>query len=590
MSNIYGKYSYDTNKNILFKIVEKEKDGEIEEIFVPIYDGMIEIEETSIDLDEDKELILLKSFMNNNNSYKEISKGLMFGGSAKFAEELNNKRGFRIRPNSNIQKNLQEFLYEQYAGLEADNKIMDVFYTNNMGFYENFSNGYNIKTFVYPNCDISIGDNVFYKREGKYNKVFKHKGSKEEWITNILTAAVLSDNMKIMILGTFASILLEPLEVHENFIIELSGTTGTSKTTALNVCASIFGKPSEYITDWNTTSTAVISKASEINVFPLILDDTKKCKEKEMIPGIVYSFSGGKDRARANTDGSLQEQKTFKNIGLLTGEVPLADYLKGGETGSGVFARFISLDGGAFEKSENNKMIADQLNADTKKYYGTIGYEFICWLNTVLEDEEELDNLKEIYKTHIMANSAKVTKEISKRRSNHIALLQTTGYLLDKFLGTDYMGIENLINKLLIDTDQSVEDTDNVKNAYYAIMEYCNKNEKRFYRKGDEVEAIGSPLGQFKDNQYQFFSKDDVDKIISPFGDVTDLLRNFKERDYLVANKGEKKYSKSLRKIYGDKKTTRFYVIDKKFYDEDVNNGYDIRDDLEPVQGNFEDI
>ena len=57
-----------------------------------------------------------------------------------------------------------------------------------------------------------------------------------------------------------------------------------------------------------------------------------------------------------------------------------------------------------------------------------------------------------------------------------------------------------------------------------------------------------------------------------------------------MANKGEKKYSKSLRKIYGDKKTTRFYVIDKKFYDEDVNNGYDIRDDLEPVQGNFEDI
>ncbi len=223
----------------------------------------------------------------------------------------------------------------------------------------------------------------------------------------------------------------------------------------------------------------------------------------------------------------------------------------------------------------------------TKRYYGTVGYEFICWLNVILEDEEQLDNLKEIYKTNIMINSAKVTKEIAKRRANHIALLQTTGYLLDKFLGTDYMGIENLINKLLIDTDISVEDTDNIKNAYYAIMEYCNKNEKRFYKKGDEIEAIGSPLGQFKDNQYQFFSKDDIDRIISPFGDATDILRNFKERGYLIANNGQKRYSKNNRKVFGDKKSIKFYVIDKKFYDEDIKEGYDITEDLEPVQGEF---
>lgn len=587
MNDIYGKYIHDPNKNILYKIVEKVQDGEKKEVFIPIYDGLLEIEETSIDLDEDKEIILLRSYMNGKNSYKEVNKGLMFGSSSKFAEELNNKRGFRIKPKSNIQKDLQEFLYEQYAGLEASNKIMDIFYTNRIGFYENISNGYNIKTFVYPNSSISIDGQVFYKTNGKYNKVFTKRGTKDEWICNILTAAVLSDNLKIMILATFASILVEPLGVHENFIVELSGTTGTSKTTALNVCASIFGEPSEYITDWNTTSTAVISKASEINVFPLILDDTKKCKEKEMIPGIVYSFSGGKDRARANTDGTLQEQKTFKNIGLLTGEVPLADYLKGGDTGSGVFSRFISLEGGALEKSDSNKEIADRLNEDTKKYYGTIGYEFIEWINSIVNNEKQLENLKETYRTYMTLNSSKVKNEIAKRRANHIALLQTTGCVLDSFLGTDYMEIEDLMTKLLIDTDRSVEESDNIKNAYYAIMEYCNKNEKRFYKKDDNFEAVGNPLGQFKDNQYQFFSKDDIEKVISAFGDTTDILRSFKERGYLIANKGEKKYSKSGRKIYGDKKATRFYTISKNFYDEDIKNSYDISQDLEPVQEEF---
>ena len=64
--------------------------------------------------------------------------------------------------------------------------------------------------------------------------------------------------------------------------------------------------------------------------------------------------------------------------------------------------------------SDNNKGIADGLNANTKKYYGTVGYEFICWLNEILKDEEQLDNLKEIYKINIMSNSAKVTKEIAK--------------------------------------------------------------------------------------------------------------------------------------------------------------------------------
>lgn len=554
---IYGNYTYSNKSNKLFKIIEKiDKDGEIEEHHIKIYDGNLRVLGSSVDLDNDIESFILESTI-TNKTITEIQAGYILGSKNKFLETINSKKGFKVIPDSKIQSYIQNYLYEQYLGLDEEGKLQNKYVTEKIGFQNDF--------FIYPNYRCSFDNKHYYKEHGKYNSIFQYQGLIDHWINYILIPSTKSDNLKTMILGTFASILIEPLGVHENFIIECSGDTGTSKTTALNVCASIFGKPENYITDWNTTKTALISNASELNVFPLILDDTKKCEDKEIIPGVVYALSGGKDKARANTDGSLKETKKFKNITISSGEVPLSDYLKNGNVGRGAYARFISLDGGVFENNDANKEIADKLNFYTQKYYGAVGYEFCKWFNEQIQDNDYLEGLKDIYLNQLIECSSQCTEELAIRRANHIALLKVTGIVLQNFFKHDYFEYDTLVQKLLKQNELTVIETDNIKEAYIRLMEYCNKNHMRFY--SDENPIIQSPIGQYqtmrnkeKNEVYVFYEQKDVENIISEYGDRTDLLRNFRKRNYILTDTSNKRFTKNIKHLV-TKKSTRALII-----------------------------
>ncbi len=574
----YGNYIFENN---ILSYIKKSKDDD--DTYIPIYDGYLNIENANIDLDEDKEVVLLESRINNKSAFKEVPKGLLLGSVNKLSEELNNKKGFFISPIGKTPSMVQAFLSIQYKELNSSNKFEYKYYTNKVGYYENIE--YGLNSFVYPNSDLSLDNLVYYKKDGNFNKVFSCKGSTSQWISNIYAKAQLSHNIMVMLLGTFGSILVNPLGVHENFIIDLSGTTGTSKTTAINVCSSVFGKPINYYSDFNTTSNAIISKAVELNVFPMMIDDTKKCPDKSIIVDILYAFSGGKSKGRANKDGSTKEQQTFHNIALTTGEVPITDYLNGHNTGSGAFSRVICLDGGAFKKNDDNKNLADELNADTKKYYGSIGHDWVKWILNQIKDEDTLDMWKEEYRIYIDINAAKVKNDLAKRKANHISLLQFTAHKINEFVGSELItNIDDIINKLLVDTDKNTQDSDNIKSAYVTLMEFCTANDKRFYKNlnGEEL-TINNPLGQYKDGVYYFYQRSDVESIINKFGDMRDLFRQFKDREYLISDAG--KNTKKARLFHGTKKAISMYAISTLKYQEE--NEMSIQSQFEEVKGTF---
>ena len=592
LNKIYGNYTYDEKKNILFKIIEGEKDGEPTVDYIPIYDGDLRIIGTTVNIDTDIENIVLKSKM-IFEAKKEVEKGILLGSTNKFTEVLNNEKGFRIKPNKRTQSDIQNYIYDQYAGLEKDRILSEKYTTEKIGFIK--SDKFDIDTFVYPDSAITLGDNLYYREDGIYNNIFKSNGTTKEWIENILKPSLASDNMKVMLLGTFASILIEPLGAHENFIIELSGNTGTSKTTALNVCASVFGEPTKYITDWRTTSTAAISKASEINVFPLMLDDTKKCDDKKIISSLVYSLSSGRDKARSDVTGKAREVKTFKNITLTCGEVPLHDYLT---EGRGALSRFIALEGGALEKSNQNKLIADQLNINTHKYYGTIGFEFVKWLVKKLKDNDFMSMTNDLYLTYMQQLPLRANNEMAQRRCNHVALLKITGYVLEDFFGQDYFDYENLIDNLVKEINQNSKEADVIEAAYIGVMEYCTKNSIAFYKEGEQndygiITERPNTIGQYKDNLYMFYSKTDLYKIIEEYGDTTDILRNFRDRGYLVVNKGSNHFAKSVAKLT-DKKVKRMYVINPGPYQEAIEKEKELEEqnnqDINNFQETFDDM
>lgn len=594
-NKIYGDYEYLKSSNRLFKIdMKASTDGQPMKDYKFIYDGMIKVVGISINIDTDVENIILNSKMDFEVE-KEFEKGIVFGSQNKFMEALNNKNGFRVKPDKAVQKRLQNYIYDQYEGMERDKALNEKYITERIGFIKNNKQRQKIDTFVYPNSEITLGNNLYYIEDGNYNNIFTSRGTAEEWVNNILRPCLKSDNMKIMLLSTFASIVIEPLEVHENFIVELSGNTGTSKTTALNVCASVFGAPTKYITDWRTTSTAAISKASELNVFPLMLDDTKKCDDKKIISSLVYSLSSGKDKARSDVTGKAREVKTFKNITITCGEVPLHDYLT---EGRGALSRFIPLEGGALEKSNINKEIADRLNRNTNRYYGSIGLEFIKWLVKKISDDKYWSMINDLYMTYMQQLPLRATSEMSQRRCNHIALLRVTGNLLEDFLGQDYFNYEELTDNLVVSVNQNSIEVDIINAAYEGLMEFCNKNSVCFYKESNSVDnpilntatiyERTNTIGQYKDGYYMFYDKTDLANILEQYGDLTDILRNFRDRGYLITNKGSTKFAKSVAKLT-DKKVKRMYVINPKPYEEAIQRELEEQNNQD-IQSHFTEV
>lgn len=583
-NKIYGDYEYLKSSNRLFKIdMKASTDGQPMKDYKFIYDGMIRVVGISINIDTDVENIILNSKMDFEVE-KEFEKGIVFGSQNKFMEALNNKNGFRVKPDKAVQKRLQNYIYDQYEGMERDKALNEKYITERIGFIKNNKQRQKIDTFVYPNSEITLGNNLYYIEDGNYNNIFTSRGTAEEWVNNILRPCLKSDNMKIMLLSTFASIVIEPLEVHENFIVELSGNTGTSKTTALNVCASVFGAPTKYITDWRTTSTAAISKASELNVFPLMLDDTKKCDDKKIISSLVYSLSSGKDKARSDVTGKAREVKTFKNITITCGEVPLHDYLT---EGRGALSRFIPLEGGALEKSNINKEIADRLNRNTNRYYGSIGLEFIKWLVKKISDDKYWSMINDLYMTYMQQLPLRATSEMSQRRCNHIALLRVTGNLLEDFFGQDYFNYEELTDNLVNSVNQNSIEVDVINAAYTGVIEFCTKNSISFYSE-NSVFPPKNPIGQYKDGYYMFFMRKDLADIIEEYGDITDILRNFKDRGYLITNKGADQFAKSVAKLT-DKKVKKMYVINPKPYEEAIQRELEEQNNQD-IQSHFKEV
>lgn len=580
-NKIYGNYCYYEKINTLCKLVKVKEDEDLKPI--PIYDGDLRIVGTNVNIDTDVESLILKSKM-EIEAEKELDKGIVLNASTnKFTEAINNKKGFSIRPIKKIQSDIQNYLYEQYHGMAKDKILAEKYITQRIGFIK--EKRFNIDTFVYPNSEITLGDNLYYIEDGNYNNIFTSRGTAEEWVNNILKPCLKSDNMKIMLLSTFASIVIEPLEVHENFIVELSGNTGTSKTTALNVCASVFGAPTKYITDWRTTSTAAISKASELNVFPLMLDDTKKCDDKKIISSLVYSLSSGKDKARSDVTGKAREVKTFKNITITCGEVPLHDYLT---EGRGALSRFIPLEGGALEKSNINKEIADRLNRNTNRYYGSIGLEFIKWLVKKISDDKYWSMINDLYMTYMQKLPLRATSEMAQRRCNHIALLRVTGNLLEDFFGQDYFNYEELTDNLVVSVNQNSIEVDVINAAYEGVMEFCTKNSANFYKEND-LFLSKNIIGQYKDDCYMFFMRKDLADILEEYGDVTDILRNLKDRGYLITNKGADQFSKTVKKLFGDKKSKKMYVINPKPYEEAIQRELEEQNNQD-IQSHFTEV
>jgi putative DNA primase/helicase len=220
-------------------------------------------------------------------------------------------------------------------------------------------------------------------------EAFQKKGTLETWKRDVFDRVKGHPKVLFLIFSSLASVILKDLEV-ESFIVDLSGSTSQGKTTALQVARTVWGTKG-LVNEWNATRVSVERKAAFYNSFPLYMDDTRKADER-ILQSIVYQFSGGKSKGRGSLTGQ-QDESTWNNILISTGEVSLADFA---EKAGGAVARIIPLVDEPFDQIEY--LFFHHIYEAIGANYGAPGLSFIqAWKKKKKELIPKFKNVREFY-------------------------------------------------------------------------------------------------------------------------------------------------------------------------------------------------
>lgn len=474
-------YGYNKEEKFLYKLVEQQAEDEngdpvLDEEGNPvkiqketkIYNGYLNLVGRRINIEDNTTQYILESQELTDYNKIVVDGGTLFGSKCEseiktlFAQHKG-FCNFDVGPTHT--KAILKFLNAQDVYKRKNNLMQDTYFSNNIGWVQYNDNKY----LCYPNKEEVLDTIECNCNIKKVTKAFDTKGTVEEWIENVLKLVTVSNNGKVMLISTFASLLVNFLDIHENAIIQLEGPTSTGKSGCINGCASVYGKVDNYVQTWQATKNAVVGIFASFGSFPIIFDDLKDVdpKLKKDLPGLFYGFVQGEEKARSNVEGTVRNSRTFNSLLITSGEYPVTNDLKGHE---GATARVLVLKGSFLQKSNENATIVNNIYTNSQKYYGTVGLEWCKYL-IGLKNNNKIDEIKYIYQTYRDTLITMTNSNLVARKCNTIALLQVTAHILEKFLGQDYFNMDELIAYLLQLVEETTKEADQNDSAFMEVIE-----------------------------------------------------------------------------------------------------------------------
>ena len=122
------------------------------------------------------------------------------------------------------------------------------------------------------------------------------------------------------------------------FVVHLWGPSGTGKTVAFVVAASIWGVPDELILSVDSTVNYCTSRAALMKNLPIFVDETQLARGDLM--KLIYAITEGKTRGRLDRASREKEQGSWENISFFNGEKPIVS----DNAGAGAFNRVIEME------------------------------------------------------------------------------------------------------------------------------------------------------------------------------------------------------------------------------------------------------
>jgi hypothetical protein len=208
------------------------------------------------------------------------------------------------------------------------------------------------------------------------------RGTIEGWLEGIRVVGQYP-LVELAVYAAVAPVLLEILSAR-NFCMDWAQKTGTGKSTALSVAASVWGRcdpnaADSFISSWDVKQVGLERRATAFNGLPLILDDTKTAKSwggRSEVPGIVYRVVDGQGRVRGARQG-IDETRYWRTVLLASGEQRLIDFSKDGGTAGRTLSLWALPFGG-----KSAKIASDirEIEGLLFEHYGHVGPLVVRWL------------------------------------------------------------------------------------------------------------------------------------------------------------------------------------------------------------------
>ena len=186
--------------------------------------------------------------------------------------------------------------------------------------------------FPYVKGIVFDGDNA----QAKTVQAVGRHGSFETWRKACMG---YRENLFVRLLmdASLASILIKKINCL-CFVLHLWGASGTGKTVAFMVAASIWGVPDELILSVDSTINYCTSRAALMKSLPVFVDETQLSRGS--LEKLIYSMTEGKERGRLSRNSSEKSRKTWENVSFFNGEQPIV----GAQSGAGAVNRVIELE------------------------------------------------------------------------------------------------------------------------------------------------------------------------------------------------------------------------------------------------------
>lgn len=351
-------------------------------------------------------------------------------------------------------------------------------------------------------------------------EAIRSRGSVEKWLETAKEVRGMSLTARILLAASFASPLLEPLNCLPFFVHLWGVDSGTGKTVALMVAASVWGDPTigAYVKTFDGTTVGLEKTAAFLNNLPLCLDELQLAKDlKGRTNFDVYKLAQGVGRTRGNRSGGVDLTPTWRNCILTTGESPLT----GQAAGAGAVNRVLDIECRSAQAVIRDGM---RISSIIKRNYGFAGRIFV----EELYQPGVLEQVTERYRQLFQQLNDMDTTEKQAMAAAAIILADELACRWI-FQGTEHpLTIEQISEFLASRAAVSAGDR-----GYQYLCDWVTQHSNQLVGRSDTIEVLGA-----LDGNRAYIIRSVFERILQDAGYSTAAMISYLKQEHLIETRG----------------------------------------------------